>query len=322
MLMKYKIYQMTFKTAVHFGNGRLSSTENTFYADRLFSALCIEVRKMKGVDGINKLVEMVKENRLCISDSFPYVDDVFFLPKPVMHIQTDKKGDSEAKKKFKKLSFIPVDSLDEFIAGDFNPDISVQKLKFLGEKTMKRSAAIFENDDAEPYSIGTYEFGEIEKRNDREYIKHDSGLYFIIGFENDEVFGFVDEIMYSLQYDGIGGKISEGLGKFDTVMHDVPDSVIKRLSGKYNRYMSLSVCMAKDSELDRAVENASYTIIKRSGFISSYDYNDTFVKKNNFYSFSAGSCFDIRFEGDVFNVGGKGTHPVYRYAKPMLLGVK
>ena len=320
--MKYKIYQLNFKTAVHFGNGRLSSTENTFYADRLFSALCIEVRRMKGVEGINRLVEIVKDNRLCISDSFPHVDDVFFLPKPVMQIQTEKKGDSEAKKKFKKLSFIPVDSLDGFIAGDFNPDISEGKIKFLGKKIMKSSAAILEKDDAKPYSIGTYEFGMTEKIDGQKDIEHKSGLYFIIGFENDEVFDFVDEIMYSLQYNGIGGKTSAGLGKFDTVICDVPDSIIKRLSGEYSRYMSLSVCMAKDSELDRAVENASYTILKRSGFINSYDYNDTFVKKNNFYSFSSGSCFDIRFEGDVFNVGGKGSHPVYRYAKPMLLGVK
>ncbi len=318
--MKYKIYRMIFSTAVHFGNGRLSSTEKTFYADTLFSALCIEVKKMNGVEGIEKLVRFAKENKLFISDGLPYVDQTYFIPKPVMHIESSKSGDSEAKKKFKKLSYIPIEALSEFVSGNFDPDRSLNTLSFLGKETVKTSAAIFENDDAKPYSIGTYEYGKIEKKDNKE-IYHDGGLYFIIGYENDEIYDYVDEIMYSLQYDGIGGKISDGLGKFSTVMCDVPDEMVNRLNNQYDRYMSVSICMAKDNELDSVIENSYYTIKKRSGFIKSYDYADSFVKKNDFYCFGAGSCFSQRFDGDVFDVGGNGTHPVYRYAKPLLLGV-
>lgn len=318
--MKYNIYRMKFSTAVHFGDGRLSSTRNSLYADTLFSALCIEVRKMKGTDGIEKLVNMVKENRLRISDGLPYVDDIYFVPKPVMHIESEKSGDSESKKKFKKLSFIPIDSIEKFVSGTFVPDSTLNDLSFLGKQTVKSAAAIFENDDAKPYSIGTYEYGIPEKKKGGD-IMHNSGLYFIIGYENDEIYDFVDNIMYSLQYEGIGGKISDGLGKFSTCMRDVPDDIIKRLDGEYDRYMSLSVCMASSSELNSLIENAYYTIVKRSGFIKSYDYADSFVKKNNLYCFGAGSCFTQRFNGDVFDVGGNGTHPVYRYAKPLLLGV-
>ena len=37
--MDYKIYKLKFKTAVHFGNGMLNSSERVLRADTLFSAL-------------------------------------------------------------------------------------------------------------------------------------------------------------------------------------------------------------------------------------------------------------------------------------------
>lgn len=38
-------------------------------------------------------------------------------------------------------------------------------------------------------------------------------------------------------------------------------------------------------------------------------------------SFSAGSTFTKDFLGDVYDVSNNGRHSVYRYAKPMLMGV-
>ena len=43
--MTYKMYIMNFHTA-HFGAGTLDSSKMTFSADRLFSALAIEAKKM------------------------------------------------------------------------------------------------------------------------------------------------------------------------------------------------------------------------------------------------------------------------------------
>ena len=79
--------------------------------------------------------------------------------------------------------------------------------------------------------------------------------------------------------------------------------------------------MAKNDELEAILENAGYVMLKRSGFINSYTYADNFQKKSDFYCFAAGACFEKKFEGDVFDVSQGGTHPVWRYAKPMLMGV-
>ena len=39
------------------------------------------------------------------------------------------------------------------------------------------------------------------------------------------------------------------------------------------------------------------------------------------YVFAAGSCFKNEFEGDIYDVTNGGSHPVYRYAKPLFMGV-
>ena len=62
-------------------------------------------------------------------------------------------------------------------------------------------------------------------------------------------------------------------------------------------------------------------LIKRSGFISSQTYADTFRKKKELYCFKAGSCFSHKFDGDIFDLSEGGNHPVYRYAKPLMMGV-
>lgn len=307
--MKYKIYRLKFSTAVHFGSGRLGGSDDVFLADRLFSAMCIEARKSCGTGGIEKLADMAKNNRLLLSDGMPYIGQTLYIPKPIMHIETTDSGNSAIKKAFKKLRFIPADKLGEYLDGRLDAEYEVKLFSGLGKKTEKISAAVSDNDDTVPYRIGTYEFAE------------NSGLYFILGYDSDEVYELADSLIYSLQYEGIGGKISSGLGKFTSVIENIPDDFGNRLEGEYKRYMSLSVCMAKDSEIENAASGATYSLVKRSGFISSPDYADRPLKKKTVYCFSAGSCFGCRFEGDVLDLGGKGSHPVYRYAKPMLMGV-
>lgn len=307
--MKYKLYRLKFGTAVHFGNGRLGSTDNVFLADRLFSALCIEAVKNYGSEGAARLADMAKNNRLLFSDGMPYIGQTLYIPKPITHIETADSGNSAAKKAFKKLNFIPADKLDEYMNGRLDAENEAKILSGLGEKTEKISAAVFENDDTVPYRIGTYEFAE------------NCGLYFILGYDGGEVYDFADSLLYSLQYEGIGGKVTSGLGKFITVTEDIPDGIAKRLEGVHKKYMSLSVCMARDEQLEKAVTGATYSLVKRSGFISSANYADRPLKKRTIYCFTAGSCFAERFEGDVFDLGGDGSHPVYRYAKPMLMGV-
>ena len=70
------------------------------------------------------------------------------------------------------------------------------------------------------------------------------------------------------------------------------------------------------------MQDANYSVIKRSGFVASEQYADEHLRKHDLYVFSAGSCFLQKFNGDIFDVSSKGKHLVYRYAVPMFMGVE
>ena len=102
--MEYTMYRLTFQTAVHFGRQNLDEGEYTCCADTLFSALCQEAFKL-GEHVLQRLYHETKEGKLLFSDTFPYMKQTYFLPKPIKRIESDRReGDSTVKKAFKKLT--------------------------------------------------------------------------------------------------------------------------------------------------------------------------------------------------------------------------
>ena len=128
--------------------------------------------------------------------------------------------------------------------------------------------------------------------------------------------------MESLSYTGIGGKRSAGKGKFEFRYAKGTDMLTSLLCQKTGRYMLLSTALPTDAELESVLAGASYLLQKRSGFVYSEDFADMSVKKDDLYTMQAGSCFDKTFKGGIYDVsGGRGTHAVYRYAKPLFMEV-
>ena len=325
--MEYKIYKLRFKTGVHFGNGLLNDSINIVKADTLFSALYLEALNIGKND---ELYEMVNDNRLYISDAMPYVnEDIFLVPKPIIQVKTEKKqndidleNNSVIKKRVKNMKFLPITNLDDFLNGEIEKiDDTILKIGFFEGMTKARVRNLDEKGipvDTLPYHIGVYNFDE------------NVGLYIIIAYENDEVQKLIEQLLANLSHTGIGGKMTSGLGKFDIEIKELTlefkDKLYtkKHISDKiFKKYMSLSTSLPKDDELEEALENSSYLMEKRSGFIYSTSYSDEFRRKKDMYVFSSGSCFENIFDGDVYDVSeGQNTHKVYRYAKPLFLGVE
>lgn len=309
--MRYDLLRLEFSTPVHFGSGRLDTAEITFCADRLFSAICIEALKKGGEEYLMKIYECVRNGKLLLSDGLPYIGDTYYIPKPVIHIEHSHDDSSSVlKKAFKKLSYIPVDKTGDFIKGDIDPESENEKFSNIGRFGKRYLVAVRNGkEDSLPYRVGDFTFAE------------NSGLYIILGCEDDDLYYDMSKLIEAIGYSGIGGKISSGMGKFSVKPKKMPEGFLRAFEGEHDRYISLSVCMAKNDELEAILENAGYVMLKRSGFINSYTYADNYQKKIDFYCFAAGACFEKKFEGDVFDVSQGGAHPVWRYAKPMLMGV-
>ncbi|PNZ25820.1 type III-A CRISPR-associated RAMP protein Csm4 [Staphylococcus rostri] len=302
--MEIEIFKLQFKSPVHFGHKRLSDGEMTIAADTLFSALFIEALHL-GMDTEWLLRELV------ISDTFPYEGSIYYLPKPLIRVESASSGNH---KNFKKLKYVPAYHYKEYIDGKLTDEDAkdLSDIFNVGKYTLHTKVSLFNqmrdaNEDSEPYSIGTFSF------------ENNAGLFFIAK-GSDKAIDQLKRVLLSLQYAGIGGKRSAGYGRFE-VLSCQNEDIMKLMSNKGETSILLTTAMAKENEIEESCKGARYLLSKRSGFIQSVTYSKNLVKKRDFYSFAAGSAFINKFEGSIFNVGTQGNHPVYRYAKPLWLEV-
>ena len=299
--MRYKCYCLNFPNGLHVGGTSLDESEMTFSADTLFSALFQEAILS---DKSDMLLGSVKSGKLLLSDAFPYIGETLYLPKPILRVNVkDSKGDSVQKKAFKKLDFIPVNEMDTYLSGKMDAAHQAEKLKEMSATTLKTSAAIHGVDETLLYGVGV------------RYFAQNAGLYVLCGTENDDVEGFLYDLLDSLSFSGIGGKRRSGIGRFTiTKEKEMPSYLFE---GNASRYMSLSISLPREDELDSVLEDAFYQIRKRGGFVASETYADEPLKKKEIYMVAAGATFAHKYDGDVYDVSVAGLHPVYHYGKPI-----
>lgn len=305
--MDYAVYKLLFPQTVHFGQNTLESGEMTFRADRLFSALCQEAVK-QGTDALEQLVGLAKAGRLLLSDAFPYAADEYFLPKPLLRIVQSPQDDDVSKRKlFKKLNYLPLTLFSDYLAGRLQAE-NLPGQDF-GSFDMKTSVRLEAGKDAEPYRIGTFAFHD------------DCGLFIIVGYETDADKRFAEDLLENLSFSGLGGRRSTGMGRFTLLPGKMPAAGLQRLQGEYETYMTLSVSLPQNDELEAALNGARYLLVKRSGFVASSTYAKEYRRKRDTYAFQAGSCFSAQFKGQVLDVSNGGRHPVYCYLKPLFMGI-
>lgn len=308
--MKYQLFKLSFSTPVHFGKNLLNSSEYTLCSDTIFSALCSEVAR-EGEEAVDRFVSLFKDNKLVMSDAFPYIKDKFFLPKPYIHIEREENNDSSVvRKAYKKLSFIGFDEFDSYLSGKFDV-MSAVSMSELGKSSVKISAAVrSDKEETLPYEVGLFSFYE------------NCGLYLIVGSDSEDAEAMFDMVMEQLGLSGIGGKRSSGYGRFAYEKIAAGDWLVSRLADTIGNKMLLNTALPKDDELESVMGEARYSLIKRSGFVTSTSYSDTWQRKNDIYMFKSGSCFQESFEGDIYDVSnGSGKHPVFRYGKPLMMRV-
>lgn len=307
--MNSQIYKLNFLTGVHFGKNDLTDADIAFCADTLFSALALEALPM-GQDIFREFYESVEKGDLLLSDGMPYIGEELYVPKPFLYIQREKSDmGSRQKKLAKKLKYIPVRRLSEYFDGKLNLEQESEKLGSLGSRTEKVSAAVSGLEETMPYRVGVYSF------------RQGNGLFFCIRYSDSRKRELLESLLLALSFSGIGGERSSGLGRFSVKNVPAPLDLTARLEGKYGHYMALSACMAREEELEEVTKHGCYQMKKRSGFIDSGVKGEDGYRKQDRYVFAAGSCFEKKFDGLIFDVSQNGVHPVYRYAKAMWMGV-
>lgn len=325
--MSYFLFKLQFDTAVHFGGAdsalSLYTSEETLRADTLFSALCHEALNRHGEDALCQLCEAVRQGRFLLSDMMPWSGETFYLPKPIAPSESTEEVETPLRKKVKKLAWIPVLRFDEYAkslhAGYFDPEKKGKPAlqTSFGTHFEQTKAAVPAQGDTMPYQVGLFRFAP------------DCGLYFICSCAEDEQAEQLAQLLDGLGLTGIGGKVSAGYGKFQTVDQILLDEPFDEqtewlyqalTADKAAHQLLLTTSLPQNDELDTALENASFQLVRRSGFMSS-DRVDTPLKKKTQYFLSAGSVLLHRYQGALYDVSLTEAHPVYRYSRPIFMGV-
>lgn len=314
--MNYCIYKLNFTAPLHCGRGdgavSLTNTSMTLHADTVFSALCNEAALMSDKNAVKELVNLCQKGKLLFSDTFPFCGNELYLPVPLCPLKDNVAFDVKNRKKIKAVKWLPasekyLSAFSDYInKGNMFDDESITT-KFTQSRTDIKACISRDEDDTAPFEISCVEF------------KENCGLYGIVGYENKDDLNFVLRLLESLGISGIGGQTSRGFGKFNVQITE-NKFLTEHIKAEKNFYMLLTSSLPKSNEIGKTLDGAFYSLIRRGGFSLSPYIGNTIKKQTQYYLVS-GSVLKNKFDGDVFSVGENGSHAIYRYAKPLFLGI-
>lgn len=323
--MNYSLCKLKFTTPLHAGTGEsaksLDGSEMTFCADTIFSALCHAAETDGGATAVEELCLRAKNGSMTISDMMPYNSDVLYVPRPSLAPKTFRDTGSSDRKLMKSIKYIPISDLPDYISyccgeGKFTPS---EIFKEFGVEDICEKVSLKGLEVSSPYSVGTFSFYD------------GCGLWMLLAEESEEKLNMLHRLLTLLGCGGIGGKVSSGYGKFElaedpytfdaTTEEDGQTRLLQRmLTEEFPLYVSLTTSLPSDKELDSALDGAWYIVRRRGGFVQSDTFGASAKKKTQFF-LAAGSLFRTKYAGSLYNVAHGGNHEVFRYSKPLFLGV-
>lgn len=308
--MEFQIYRLKMEAA-HFGQGDLTRTSPVFTADRLFSALFMEALKM---DCAEEFLRCCQEDEIAFSDGLLYQQGVF-LPKPIglpRHKQQERADVQSARtnrkrmKLSKAIEFIHEDDFESYIAGNYEyleDLVTAQDNLYQIESLTKNAVSRLPVEDTELYRLSYVRY-------------HENTELAVIGTKND----LFTRLLDSLQTTGIGGKRTQGLGRFVLTVETIQGFLADKITVSSKRpVMLMTTSFPITEDLHTALDKSSYLITKASGYAYSPSVHEQY-RKQDLYKFQTGSVFARSFRGDIFDVAPDNfPHPVWNYAKPLFL---
>lgn len=327
MSKEIQAIRLAFNGGVHIGRGaeELDKTATTYSSDALKSALFAI-----GLPYYPEWADMRERffESFRVSSAFPWCGEELFLPKPgSMRFRFDKNDDLTQAKQAKKIGFISSEIFRRWAA---NPNQEVH----VKESQIGDGSFLFANSGkkfihtAVQQRVQIPENGEGDTRPfyfERLLFSENSGLYFLISFQDQHL---KPQLMHALQLlgdMGIGTDRTVGNGHF--AIHS--STIIKLPSGTEGRQMALGLFLPSKAEIDSMnLDLSHWSLVKRGGYIAASEKDEyRSLRKNNIYFFGEGSTFtsSTLLKGIVTdlqpNWDTPGMHPVWRCGMPIFINL-
>jgi len=333
-----EVYKLRPRAPFHFGvrGVGVEATGVVGPSDTLFSALCLTIRELHGISGLEEFLAPFRDGDppFLLSSAFPYAGDVLLFPRPWLRVALADMLERDVRrvKTLKKVQFVSQGIFEallhhgslaeEFTEADLlqNGHVWVtaqerqEMTKALGEPKVlwKDNAAPRVTIDRATGASTVYQAGYV-------YFRPDCGLYLLIRWRDETLRDLVQQALQSLGDAGIGGERSAGHGQFEP---QGPYPLALEEPEQGTRFVTLALYHPTEAEVATVLgEESAYELVARRGWMASPD--EMARRRKMVRMLGAGSVLASRqpdrVYGDLVNVTPEKTkgwtppHQVYRY---------
>lgn len=319
--MKFTAYFLRFTTPLHLGDYKpdsYESTESFLRSDTITAAIISTWAKQGHENWIGD-----GNTKFAVSSAFPFYgntnEEVLFFPKLRLPFNLVDK-DSSLSKTIKKIAWVDKDIFEIILNGEYiSIDIKEKsKGEFLSQQNIP-SYFIFKS-HSERVSIPRDPSNDSTPFTMERLVFENAGLYFLASGDDLEKIKIALDL---LQHEGIGTDRSIGNGFFTWSSKEIELNVPTH--SEYSASLGL-YCPERKNIKEELDDKASYDLIKRGGWITSFGYQS--FEKNSIYMFTEGSVF--KKNAGVDGVGNLNLtpkditldHTIYRSGKTIFIPVK
>lgn len=326
---KFDIVKLYFPKGIQLSKGKGEQIHNFNYlhSDTLKAALTVCALELFGNNEIEKFLTIFSG----ISSAFPFYNNTLFFPKPYLKLPFKLNNNlttSVANKILKNIRFIDKEAFEKILFNVetlINEDNLSNKGKFLS-LTQKINNKIYTKDSIQKVYIEDSFINSSFTRESSPYFTEiiefhsQAGLYFLA--ENGIINNEFKAALKLLADNGIGGDKTYGYGTFNFEI--ITEGLILNIPENIQGYINLSLfCPTEDEIKEISLNDASYELIKRGGYIANPEQQNLFAKrKKSIYMFSEGSAFAVqsKLKGKRLNLAPiNSQHAVWRCGKSIFV---
>lgn len=338
----WKLIKLNFgKNPAHFGEVGIGmeATSDRVRSDTLFSAWISNYARLFGKEAVEELLQQFPTQNnsqltppFRISSTFIYRErdknrnpeqTIYYLPRPLKSPLNYPPEDLKFFKTYNKLNYLPLEIWQRWYQGTGFTDADQKELENHSDDKTQGNLATAETFnykkackihqlpkigiDRVTTATNLYHTGFVQFASE----ENPAGLYFLLELSpaGEELADKLQAALHLLGEEGIGGERSSGAGRCKVHWLDLPkkwQQVVNFQDGEFQTLISL---FWDDSITSNFLENSSYEIQERGGWIV-----ESQIRRQMVRMFSEGSVFSTPLTGKLVDVTPREfkKHQIYR----------
>lgn len=342
MNQSFDIVKLNFTGPLHLSKGKPDGYEaggRILHSDAIKSAFMAAAVSLRPEIG-NSVNEHSFLDQFEISSAFPFWQEEYFFPKPLVDLKwkVAAKSERDSNKLLKEVNFLGKSYFEKILKAEIK---EVSETHLSDDKTQIsqifengkifssiEERYIFKSDLTQRVAVPRWQENDTDGNTyyvERLFFRESAGLFFMVKFNTGADIPFWMEVLEHLGEQGVGTDRATGNGQF--IPDYLPNGIDLVLPDETNAQMALSLfCPGKEEVTGSLFERASYALTKRGGWLTNEDEFLTFRKKS-VYMFTEGSVFpQVALKGKVVNLKPKLVagldHPVWRDGRAWFLPIQ